>query len=87
MDIQLLLSGLEQAPSFSDPVKALYDAAESIQSISSAADIDALLGLNADISEQISQMLMPHVELHVMEIHAKVIKPFVSQSDDEDDFI
>ncbi len=87
MDIPLLLSGLNEAASFGDPAKVLYDENLSVPEITSAADIDTLVDLELKIQAQTAKFNMPYVEIAVMAIHAKVIKPFISQTDDEDDFI
>lgn len=87
MDIPLLLSGLNEVRSLSDPIKDLYDANQAIPEIIDASSIDALMALHAQIYGHESTLSLPTVNIAVMEVHLTVIKPFVSQSDDEDDFI
>lgn len=87
MDIPLLLSGLEEVPLFSDPVKTLFNLNESIPEINTSDDIDALCDLVTKCEGAAISLQLPPVDLGVVEMHVTVIKPFVSQSDDEDDFI
>ena len=87
MDIPLLLSGLNEVTPLSDPVRKLFDENHAIPEILTAEDIDVLLGLQSKIEGAKLELQLPPVDINVIAIHAKVIKPFVSQSDDEDDFI
>ncbi len=87
MDIPLLLSGLNDIPSFSDPIKDLFDKNESIKEINSDKDINALLDLGHGVMEELLKINFVAVDINVMAIHAQVIKPFISQADAEDDFI
>lgn len=87
MNIPLLLSGLNELPSFSDPIKIIFDRNESIPEILNGNDVDVLLNLRAEIQLNSAALNLPFVDINVMTIHVNVIKPFISQSDDEDDFI
>lgn len=87
MDIPLLISGLRESPSFSDPVRHIYNANLAIPKVNTLEDINALLDISSDIINKLVSISFSNVDTKVMSIHARVLKPFINNTDIEDDFI
>lgn len=87
MDITLLVSGLREVPSYSTPVKALYDGEVAVLSVIDDASIEALSRIEGECDTVLSGLIANSVDIRVMKTHAKIVKPFVSNDDLEDDFI
>lgn len=87
MDIQLLASELCNIESYSDPVKKLYDENISIPAVVSSADIYLLNDIIRRCTLVTNSFQVSSVNIKVMKTHARVVKPYISISDIEDDFI
>lgn len=87
MDITLLVSELREVPSYSTPVKKVYEAEAAIVEISNMASANALKDIYDQCEAALLELITNSVDIRTMKTHAKIVKPFVSQDDLEDDFI
>lgn len=87
MDITLLASELREVPSYSTPVKRVYEDELAVLEVSDIASINALANIFTQCDTALSELITNSVDIRVMKTHAKIVKPFVSQADLEDDFI
>lgn len=86
MDIQRLTSELSEVPSFSSNIEKTFEALNGISEIKTLEDINSLLNLSLNLLTIGENFLTSNVNIKVMSIHARVLKPFVSNTE-EDDFI
>lgn len=87
MDITLLISELREVPSYSTPVKQVYERELSIPSVTDSSSIEALISTYSECDAALVELITNSVDIRIMKTHAKIVKPFVSQADLEDDFI
>jgi hypothetical protein len=87
MDITLLVSELREVPSYSTPVKKVYEAEAAIVEVTDEASIEALMAIHGNCDLALTELITNSVDIRVMRTHAKIVKPFVSNDDLEDDFI
>jgi hypothetical protein len=87
MDIARLTSELREVPSYSHPVKELFEADQVIPEIITIGDIDTLLDLAASCDTVLKALVSNPVSIDTIRIHAKIVKPFISDSDLEDYFV
>jgi len=87
MDITLLVSSLREVPSYSAPVQELYDREVAVVEVTDDASIRELRLIMEQCETAMTGLISTPVNISVMKTHAKIVKPFISNDDLEDDFI
>lgn len=86
MTTTLLVSELLDSKSVFSCFEEVFNKEIAINSISSAQDVKALLEIDNQLNG-LNSSLVRVVNIDILSVHSKVVKPFVNKTTVEDDFI